>query len=158
MRSQAGGITDQAALLTAVAGLVHGSWWNVDHEHGYGGGKILPPPRRRVRNARDDDVRPRRHRRRICRPACSRRPCLPPPGVQPAGQRAGCSQIVARYALVLYAGHGSLPVSMQLPQAVCDVEDALTGYDDDLLIAHRRLEAVFVAEGNGSVMLRSRAT
>ena len=48
--------------------------------------------------------------------------------------------------------------SLELPQAVCDVEDTLVRHDGDLLIAHRRLEAAFVAEGNDSVMLRRRAS
>jgi len=157
MRSQVGGITDQAALLTAVAGLVHGSWWNVDHEHGSGGEKFflpdgvceMPAMTMSGRDAIAEGYAARRAAGdRVSRHLVS--------NLQVNEQDD--SRIVARYALVLYAGHGSLPVYLQLPQAVCDVEDTLTGYDHDLLIVHRRLEAVFVAEGNDSVMLRRRAS
>ncbi|MCO4273811.1 nuclear transport factor 2 family protein [Pseudarthrobacter sp. HLT3-5] len=157
MRSQVGGGTNQAALLASVTGLVHGSWRNVDHEHGSGGERFflpegvceMPAMTMSGRQAIADGYAARRAAGdRVSRHLVS--------NLQVSEQED--SRIVARYALVLYAGHGFLPVPLELPQAVCDVEDTLVGYEDDLLIAHRRLEAVFVAEGNDSVMLRRRGS
>lgn len=157
MRSQAGGGTNQAALLGSVAGLVHGSWWNVDHEHGSGGERFflpdgvceMPAMTMSGREAIAEGYAARRAAGdRVSRHLVS--------NLQVSDQDG--FRIVARYSLVLYAGHGPLPLPLELPQAVCDVEDTLVRHDGDLLIARRRLEAAFVAEGNDSVMLKRRAS
>ncbi|GAA3543039.1 hypothetical protein GCM10022222_28410 [Amycolatopsis ultiminotia] len=60
----------------------------------------------------------------------------------------------AAYGLVLYAGTGTAPLPLRSPQAVCDVTDRFVRSGTELLIAHRRLEAVFLDEATDSVMLR----
>ena len=153
MRSEVGGGTNQAALLASVAGLIHGSWWNVDHEHGRGGEAFFLPD-----GVCEMPAMTMSGRQAIAEGYAARRA---------AGDRVSRHlvsnlqvieqddfRILARYALVLHAGHGPLPVRLELPQAVCDVQDTLVRYDEELLIVHRRLDAVFVAEGNDSVMLR----
>ncbi|MGF4046402.1 nuclear transport factor 2 family protein [Paenarthrobacter nitroguajacolicus] len=153
MRSQVGGRTHQAALLTSVSELVHASWWNVDHENGDGGETFFRPDGICEMPAMTMSGRPAIAEGYAARRAAGDRVSRHlVSNLQVSGRDD--SRIVARYSLVLHAGHGPLPVALELPQAVCDVEDTFVSDDGYLLIAHRRLEAAFVAEGNDSVMLR----
>lgn len=63
------------------------------------------------------------------------------------------TQVTATYVLTLFAGNGVAPMELDSPQAICDVTDVFARTGDSWLISHRRLDTVFVAADNDSVLL-----
>ena len=153
MLSQDHVTTDPVALKVAVSELVLRSWWNIDREAGIGGEEFFAPdgvcemPARRMSGRAQ--IAEGYAARRVAGNRLSRHLVT-----NLLVEAAPSGRIEASYVLVLHAGIGTAPLPLRPPQAVCDVVDRFVRCEDGLLIADRRLEAVFVDEDTDSVMLR----